>query len=70
MGGHVIMHRHLVQVHENPHKQEERSMHHELAARTAPSRLPAINITRSFLITANAIRNRRNSIKTKDGDAF
>jgi hypothetical protein len=45
-------------------------MHHALAARTAPSPLPAINITLSFLITANAIRNRRNSNKTKNRDDF
>jgi hypothetical protein len=64
------MHRQLVPEHENPHKQEERRMHHELAAGTSPSRLPAINMTLSFLITANAIRNRRNSNKTKNRDDF
>jgi hypothetical protein len=29
-----------------------------------------VKMTRSFLITANAIRNRRNSMKTHDGDDF
>jgi hypothetical protein len=45
-------------------------MHHALAGRTSSHPLLALNMTLSFLITANAIRNRRNPNKTKNSDAF
>jgi hypothetical protein len=44
-----------------------------LNARYADLRTPRPNagkMTRSFLIAQSAIRNRRNFIKTKDGDDF
>jgi hypothetical protein len=38
---------------------------------TTPNALPIpVKMTLSFLITANAIRNRRNSNKTKNSDGF